>query len=781
MKGKLFFFFIFYLLFSPAIANISSNCLSISEDHVIEKISPFKIKSVEVKSKNYKKWTKNSLRILLESTRVTSDKYKKRFKANVIVKYSSGLQCKFTARIRHSGDLKDHILLFKNSIIQSLDVHLDSGNINGITKFKLFLTQTKPNFEDEVFMPLVLKELNFISPRTSFIKAKINGVVAQVLFQEKASKELLEFNNRREGPILEGQEKYMWEEVKKVPRNNLSDIDMGVGPMLNKGIKGQLTKQINVNWNNKGKVFSYISHKAISNLNLAYLLYINSFPNKKINSNFNTYNLNNELLALNNEENILKLEIYNLLMFATNGTHGLAPYNRKFYWNALENYFEPINYDSGYNIDGNENYFYLPFNNQTLNAFESLDALLTKLDVEKLKKKLEYNGLNFSKKKIKDKIKKIRSNLADRKNDYDKIDSNTLDLTRKYNLTAEMWKNYITNLKKIDQNIYLVYNEKSKKLSTEDILLNKSIFYECKISNLNCKKIFLSKKNQNKLLEGNLSIGNRNYQYMGEEYKTNLTSNFVDLEKFMLNDTSFYFEKGINYNFDTTKNVLDIFQLRHGAKAFLYQGLLKNITINFHAFKSDFNNHDSFSTINENNLTGCFSLLNLNVQDIKIKVDGSSCEDSVNLINVNGYIESVDISNSYKDGIDIDFSRVEIGNIKITKSKNDCVDLSAGEYKLNKLVLSDCGDKAISIGEKSFLTANDINVRNSNIGIASKDSSITNLKNVYLSNLKTCVSAYNKKQEFSGGILKIKSLECENYNKKIDKDNISKIIIENEL
>ena len=29
-----------------------------------------------------------------------------------------------------------------------------------------------------------------------------------MLFQEKAAKELLEFNNRREGPILEGDQKF---------------------------------------------------------------------------------------------------------------------------------------------------------------------------------------------------------------------------------------------------------------------------------------------------------------------------------------------------------------------------------------------------------------------------------------------------------------------------------------------------------------------------------------------------------------------------------------------
>ena len=43
--------------------------------------------------------------------------------------------CIFKARIRHSGDEKDHIAIQGNTIIQSLDVHLNNGNIRGITKF----------------------------------------------------------------------------------------------------------------------------------------------------------------------------------------------------------------------------------------------------------------------------------------------------------------------------------------------------------------------------------------------------------------------------------------------------------------------------------------------------------------------------------------------------------------------------------------------------------------------------------------------------------------------
>ena len=92
-----------------------------------------------------------------------------------------------------------------------------------------------------------------------------------------------------------------------------------------------------------------------------------------------------------------------------------------------------------------------------------------------------------------------------------------------------------------------------------------------------------------------------------------------------------------------------------------------------------------------------------------------------------------------------------------------------------------CGDKALSVGEKSFLILNEIIAENSSIGIASKDSSITKINDAYLKNLETCASAYNKKQEFNGGFLEIKNINCRNFKEKTMSDITSKIIIENEL
>lgn len=775
MKKKLIFFLLtIYLSSLNAIANIASNCGNDFNQKTLNKLDELKIELIEIKVQNNRKWITNGIKILIDNSRITPAKYKKRFAADIIIKYEEGLQCKFPAKIRHHGDYKDHIALSENSLIQSLDIHLKSGNIKGVTKFKLFLQNTRGNYEDEILMTELLREFNYLSPRTSFIQAKINDIETAVIFQEKAGKELLEYNYRREGPIFEGQENYMFGLVENIVSNQKSPTQMGFLPLLEKGVNGQLAKQTNSNWNNKGEQFSLISHQAISNLNLAYLLYINGYQDKKNKSHYNTYGLNNELLAFNNPNNILKLEIYNLLMFSANGSHGLGPYNRKFYWNSIENYFEPINYDSDFNIDNEPwfSYFYLPFSNRTLEAFKDLDDLLSKVNTKKLQTKMKLNGIDFSEVRVGNKIKKIRQNLATNKSWYKKINQDLLDYNLDYKIKKEMWDDYIISLNKIDPNIFIIYSQQSEELNDEKNYPNKNAFYKCDTKNFNCTQIKFTNEEQNKLIEGKLNFQNAHYQYIGEYFKTNMTSNILKFKKLILNNSNFYFDENINFYFDEKNKILDIYQLKSGARAFFHRGTIEDILINFYGHKKEDPDHYTPNyPINENNLTGCLSFINLSVKNITIKSDRSSCEDTINFINVKGNIKTVDIINSYKDGLDIDFSKIRIDYANIKFSGNDCIDLSSGEYKLNKLVLSNCGDKGLSIGEKSKVEVKNISVKIANIGISSKDSSIATVINADISNTAVCLESKNKKQEFAGSILNLKNSNCHDAAIFIDKES----------
>ena len=87
--------------------------------------------------------------------------------------------------------------------------------------------------------------------------------------------------------------------------------------------------------------------------------------------------------------------------------------------------------------------------------------------------------------------------------------------------------------------------------------------------------------------------------------------------------------------------------------------MLKDIIINFYGYEDEVKTIPPNYPIDHRGLTGCLSLIHLNVKNITIKSNNSSCEDAVNLINVKGSLNEINIIDSYKDALDIDFSKVE--------------------------------------------------------------------------------------------------------------------------
>ena len=93
-----------------------------------------------------------------------------------------------------------------------------------------------------------------------------------MIMQEKAAKEMLEYNKRREGPILEADERFFFKTVRELPDNQKSGWDIGVVPLMNRSVKHMLAKQVNPNIINKGEGVKSMSFNSSTNLNLIYFL-----------------------------------------------------------------------------------------------------------------------------------------------------------------------------------------------------------------------------------------------------------------------------------------------------------------------------------------------------------------------------------------------------------------------------------------------------------------------------------------------------------------------------
>jgi len=728
------------------------------------------IEKITVEIYNDRKWTKNNIKILISNTRTIPKNLRKKYKGEIIISYKNGSLCVLKAKIRQNGDFKDHIIYFNNSVKQSLDVSLTNGNLGGITKFKLLLDGTRGSSEDEIFLTELFREMGFISPRTQFVDAYVNGVKSTMLLQEKSAKEMLEYNDRIESAIFESNENDFFKSLEKFANNNLTDDEIGFNAILDKTTMGQLARQINSKWSLKGPIHLEISLRALSNLNL---VYINALNNLKPNLNNNIFNDNfdNTLLGKQNKDNIIKIDKFKLILKAANADHALEANNRTFYWNKLENYFEPIYYDGNPNIYKNENIeIYLPFSAHVNEALNGLKYSLSNLDLKEFKKKLISRKLNLTDKDIKKKITEINFNLSKLELIISNLDAILDKPFKKLKADTKIIQVAMLKKKKNNSKVLFVFKEIGQEFN--------NFFLICKSYNL-CKKKEFTEEEQSKLLSGNLFKNKHEYIYVG--YYPDLDINF-EVKKFDFNnykdeDLNFYYNDGIEFNYNKDKNEFNIFQLKPEARAYFINSNITNLDISFNGFK----NFDDlfFYPFDLKGLTGCLTFFNSNFKNVNLKSQDSNCEDSINMVKVRGQINNVNISNSYLDGLDIDFSNIDIKKISINDSKNDCVDVSAGKYNFSILELSNCGDKGLSVGEQSEIIIKNIVINNTDLGIAVKDGSIANIFNAKIKDVDTCLGAYNKKQEFSGGYINIGELTCENFINKNIIGNQSKILFNN--
>ena len=118
------------------------------------------ILQIDIKTNNLKGWSKNNLKILKSDGKIINQKLKKNYKATVEIKYNFGI-CKYPAKVRQTGDFKDHIKFSKGKIYQSLKIKLVNGKYTRNINFKLLIPETRG--EDEIIISNI-KKLRSIEP-----------------------------------------------------------------------------------------------------------------------------------------------------------------------------------------------------------------------------------------------------------------------------------------------------------------------------------------------------------------------------------------------------------------------------------------------------------------------------------------------------------------------------------------------------------------------------------------------------------------------------------------
>jgi hypothetical protein len=749
-------------------SNIQADDFYCNSDNIDDYLEAEIIEFIDIKTVKTRGWHKNFFnvyrKLASEEINDINERYKKKFLANINVQFNNKLECTFSSKIRISGDLKDHMgISTKFSVpfgIASLDVELLEGNINSVIKFKLFIPFTK-GANNEVFSTALLTELGFLAPKTYNVLASFNGQKTVYLFQEKITKEFIESNKLREAPILEGDERFLF-------GNDLLHFD-----------RFGLARIKNSKWTRKGYTSLNISKTALRGLNKAYLEYLHG---TKMGGLENDRFLNPN--AFFDEYSSDKVKGFPAILVAIGASHGLRPHNRSFYYDPIYNYLKPIYYDGNASVTEADSlldeymWFGLYLNQaEIIGASYALESFKN-FNHKSFHLRLENLGLEYSEEEIRTIIEKVKTNLLAIKN-YNEIDpspqsTQALFYNNQIQHRKLPYSPYFSKLAKLaleesqkenfnpETDFNLPDHEKRRRLvfSTE----KESSVEICDLSLITCSENLLSLKDYSKLLEGRYIDKNKNIHiYIGnkQEYVTGLNNKSNDIEKeFDIEfDSKLIVYGNSNVVIDYKEKVIELIQSNISDRFLIKESKLTGWSIKFAGFTEEKNiNNQSF---NKNLLTGCLTLLDLSVENISIEIDGAMCEDGVNMIRVVGDIDNIAVKNALHDAIDADFSKLSFNNIYIRDAGNDCVDLSAGDYFINYADVSDCNDKAFSVGEKSKLTLNSAKISNSNIGVAAKDSSIAEVNAINANSVNTCFNAYNKKQEFWGGKIKVKIHNCQ--------------------
>jgi hypothetical protein len=738
-------------------------------------IDHLKIEYLDIQIHKNKSWVKNLLNLhlfleketnerehkaFISNFRIT-DNFKKKFKADVNVKFEGNKFCKFDAEVRITGDLNWHIGWTKGSPTSSIQIKLLNGNIYNITQFKLFLKKARHG-RNEVFVSNLFKELNFMSPKTFFLDSKINNLNIEYIFQEDIRKELLEKSSYREGPILEGDERFSI---------SLPEKEKAKFPNIN------YAKVVNKSFLERNHSNSSTSLEGLSNLNRIYL-YNHKYKeeNKIIDEHANIFYLFTNKFFL--KENVEILNTYESLSYALDTRHGLSMDDRRFYYDTFNKFYLPIYYDGKSNIlektqhlKLNDNTNKNTLSNEAVTGAQSAIYLIESLNLGNFLKKLENSGMKISYQELETIKKKILSRLhvLNKFNPVEISITDNKDFFPKIERKKKSVKFIFANYLKKDISICNYNLKKCEILKLENIeyfkILNELVNQKFDV----LKKKLRSKDNMVFLFNNfNKDIKNMNFQYPDWKLLDDL------------NNTKIKY-KDVKIKINKDERTILINQESKKGKIIFLGGKLENWNIKFTGLTTVGQKDivDNFDI--SNNLTGCVNFYEIEFKLVNIESINSSCEDSVNIIRSRGTINNIIIENSVSDGLDVDFSNLVINDIKINLANNDCVDFSSGTYNLVFLDLKNCGDKGLSVGEKSFVELDEINVNYSNIGLASKDSSIVNLKKGNLKNSKICLSAYNKKQEYDGGFININNLNCTEYLKKTNTDIYSKILLKNEI
>jgi len=139
---------------------------------------------------------------------------------------------------------------------------------------------------------------------------------------------------------------------------------------------------------------------------------------------------------------------------------------------------------------------------------------------------------------------------------------------------------------------------------------------------------------------------------------------------------------------------------------------------------------------------------------------GHKGEDALNLIRTTFEMDNVEFDDAHSDALDADYSNGKIRGGRWTRVGGDGIDVSGANIEVVGVYLADIVDKAISVGEASKVTVNNIHAERVGTGAASKDRSELLIEDSVIDGASTAgVSVYMKKPEYGPATATVNRVE----------------------
>ena len=693
-------------------------------------------------------------------------KFKKYLRWNGEVSYKDSRRFNISGKLRITGDLVDHVSYGRK--ISSIKIILKNSNLGGVTRFRLLLPETRNPKTDpkgklvEIAWSLLMEELGYPTPFRQLINVNLNGKKYIAIFEEEPEKEFLESFGLRETPVVSVDEKQLYSNFWQGLPNKFGKLKLRIEN--NNFLKNNVAREI-----------------TLSALNPSFLNQLSSTSKVRITKE------NKNLLVINwKNSSKYQYDLLNLYF----GSHGLVSNNRKFIFDGISKSYIPIYFDGntwaglGRKLNGQiirlkcDNEYEFLRSNKNLNTL--VQTYLIKLQNRNLNKPI--NGQVFS---VDGKAVSIKCFAAYIFRNFKKF--NVPDINPKNEGVYDLRKPALdfNNINSDWIQPQASYDFKRKEVKTCLFIKENNFKERCNISD--------EVKYFDKLLSGDT----KPIKIDGKKLHIHFNPKTATMPKYVEKYKEFNL---INKNF--TINIPDkethFFKLELNNSNLNINLLGKNSKIVF--FKSNFVNsklniqsnpqidisskdYQINSRYDSRLLTACSTIMDSTIKKTFIKTDGCFLEDGINFIRTFGENVSLNVKNSMFDGLDADFSTISFKKVEVSNSGNDCIDLSGGTYHFKNSKLQDCGDKALSVGEKSRVVVNKLNIKSSDIGVASKDSSEVNISNLIHQNTRFCTSVYQKKQEFGPAIIRLPKINDCNHkienNSKIFYENICKTVKNN--